>query len=352
MEDKRRRRLFWLWLAGLGGVLLLSIVCSVSIGSAQLPVSTVWRILLYKIGLYSPSLVDWSSSAEAIVYNVRLPRILLAVLVGAALASAGVGFQAVLRNPLADPYVLGVSSGASLGAAVAIVFGWQGALGGWVIPTIAFCLGLLTLFAVYQLALGGNGGAGSGAAVETLLLSGVVVQAFLGALLSFFLSISDERMQQIIYWLMGSFAMRDWASAGVVLPFLMAGWLILYSQWQSLNILSLGDARAAHLGVSGERVRFVVLVASTLITAAAVSVSGTIGFVGLVVPHMMRLLVGADHRYLFPVATLAGASLMIWADTAARTIFSPRELPVGVITALLGAPFFGYLLRRFRRQSR
>jgi len=348
--DLKQRRLFWLWLIGLAGVLLLSIVCSVSIGSAQLPVATVWRILLYKVGLYSPVQVDWPASAEAIVYNVRLPRIMLAVLVGAALASAGVGFQAVLRNPLADPYVLGVSSGAALGAAVVIVFGWQGALGGWVIPTVAFGLGLLTLFAVYQLALGGKELGGNGVAVETLLLSGVVIQAFLGALLSFFLSISDERMQQIVYWLMGSFALRDWASAGVVMPFLLLGWFILYSQWQSLNILSLGDAQAAHLGVSVERVRLAVLIASTLMTAAAVSVSGTIGFVGLVVPHMMRLLVGGNHRYLLPVATLAGASLMIWADTAARTVFSPRELPVGVITALLGAPFFGYLLRRFRRQ--
>ncbi|MFO7262697.1 MAG: iron ABC transporter [Bacillaceae bacterium G1] len=348
--EVKQRRLFWVWLTGLAGVLLFSVVCSVSIGSAQLPVSTVWRILLYKIGLYSPSLADWPVSAEAIVFDVRLPRILLAVLVGAALATAGVGFQAVLRNPLADPYVLGVSSGAALGAAVVIVFGWQGALGGWVIPTVAFCLGLLTLIAVYRLASGGKGAAGHGVAVETLLLSGVVIQAFLGALLSFFLSISDERMQQIVYWLMGSFALRDWASAGVVLPFLVTGWLILYSHWQPLNILSLGDAQAAHLGVSVTRVRLVVLVASTLITAAAVSVSGTIGFVGLVVPHMMRLLVGADHRRLLPVATLAGASLMIWADTIARTVFSPRELPVGVITALLGAPFFGYLLRRFRRQ--
>ena len=343
----KQRRFFWVWLTGLAGLLLLSVVCSVSIGSAQLPVAAVWRILLHKIGLYSPTLVDWPASAEAIVWNVRLPRILLAMLVGAALASAGVGFQAVLRNPLADPYVLGVSSGAALGAAVVIVFGWQGLFGGWMIPAIAFGLGLLTLFAVYRLASGGYG-----VAVETLLLSGVVVQAFLGALLSFFLSISDERMQQIIYWLMGSFALRDWASAWVVLPFLLTGWLVLYVNWQSLNILSLGDAQAAHLGVSVDRVRLVVLVASTLITAAAVSVSGTIGFVGLVVPHMMRLLVGADHRHLLPVATLAGATLMIWADTAARTVFSPRELPVGVITALLGAPFFGYLLRRVRRQGR
>ncbi len=344
--DERQRQLVWLWQAGLAGVLLLSVVLSVSIGSAQLPVSTVWRILLSKIGWVSPT-VDWPTSAEAIVTGVRLPRILLAVLVGAALASAGVGFQAVLRNPLADPYVLGVSSGAALGAAVVIVFGWQGAWGGWLIPSVAFGLGLLTLMAVYRLASGSNG-----AAVETLLLAGVVIQAFFGALLSFVLSISDERMQQIVYWLMGSFALRDWASAGVVLPFLLLGWFLLFSHWQSLNILSLGDAQAAHLGVSVGRVRLVVLVAATLMTAAAVSVSGTIGFVGLVVPHMMRLLVGADHRYLLPVAALAGATLMIWADTAARTVFAPRELPVGVITALLGAPFFGYLLRRYRRQSR
>ncbi len=340
-----RKWLFLAWLCGLVGILLLSVVISVSIGSARLPLDVVWRILLFKAGLYPDALVDWPTSAETIVWQIRLPRILLALLVGAALAVAGVGFQAILRNPLADPYILGVSSGAALGAAVVIVFGWQGWLGGWIIPVVAFSLGLFTLFLVYQMAMVGHK-----VAVETLLLSGVVVQAFLGALLSFFLAISDDRMQQIIYWLMGSFALRDWASSWVVLPFLLLGWLLMYTLSHSLNILALGEAQAAHLGVSVHRVRLFVLVASTLMTAAAVSVSGTIGFVGLVVPHMMRLLVGADHRLLIPVSTLAGSILMIWADTAARMVFSPRELPVGVITALLGAPFFSYLLRRVRRQ--
>ncbi|OUM85774.1 MAG: iron ABC transporter [Bacillus thermozeamaize] len=333
------------WICGLAGVLLTSVVISVSIGSARLPVDVVWRILLLKAGLYPDTLADWPASAETIVWQVRLPRILLAMLVGAALAVAGVGFQAVLRNPLADPYILGVSSGAALGAAVVIVFGWQSLLGEWTIPAVAFSLGLLTLFLVYRLAM-----VERGVAMETLLLSGVVVQAFLGALLSFFLSISDDRMQQIIYWLMGSFALKDWVSSWVVLPFLMFGWLLLFALSNSLNILSLGEAQAAHLGVSVDRVRLLVLTASTLMTAAAVSVSGTIGFVGLVIPHMMRLLVGADHRILIPVSTLAGSILMVWADTAARMVFSPRELPVGVITALLGAPFFAYLLRRVRRQ--
>jgi iron complex transport system permease protein len=334
------------WMPLLLFVLFLVIVSSVSLGSARLSFSIVWKIIFSHMPFVPGIEKDWSRAAEVIVWNIRMPRILMAILVGAALAIAGVAYQGVLRNPLADPYILGVSSGASLGAASFILFG-QGFsfLGQWTLPVVAFVCGVGTLFIVYRLAY-----VAGKVQMETLLLSGVVVQAFLGAGLSLVMSMSGEKIQQILFWLMGSLTLSDWSSGVAVTPYVIGGGLIIMLFAGELNLLALGEQKAHHLGMNVERTRLVVLVAASLTAGAAVAVSGVIGFVGLIVPHTMRALVGSDHRVLLPVSAVAGAILLIGADTLARTIMEPQELPIGVITAFLGAPFFGYLLRKRRQR--
>ncbi|MDR6225914.1 FecCD family ABC transporter permease [Desmospora profundinema] len=324
-------------------LLALSMAVSISIGSADIGVADVWSALI------GPSVSqEIDPVTEAIIREIRLPRVLLAALVGAALAAAGTVFQGLLKNPLADPYILGVSSGAAVGAAVAIFTGWGMAwLGRWTVPLWAFALGAVALVCVLALAR-----VGSTMRRETLILSGVVVQAFFGAILTYVIAtVSAQEMQRIQFWLMGSVALRDWSHAMVIVPFLAGGLLLSWLLSRSLNLFALGERSAAHVGVSVERVRLTLLVTATLMTAAAVSVAGTIGFVGLVIPHLMRMFTGPDHRVLLPVASLAGAVFLVWADTFARSVMDPRELPIGVVTALIGAPFFAWQLRRYTRRA-
>ncbi|WP_274363440.1 FecCD family ABC transporter permease [Paenibacillus thermotolerans] len=341
----RKKLAFW----GGAGILflLLSIVVSVSIGSAQgLSIGTVWRILLRAVPFIGDWVVaDWKSAYEQIVLDVRLPRIVLGVLVGASLSVAGAGFQGVLRNPLADPFTLGVASGSSVGAAFVILVGLQYSLfGNWTIPLIAFGTGLATLAAVYTLAR-----VDGVVRRETLILAGVVVQAFLGAVVSFMVSLSDEVINSIVFWLMGSLHLRGWGYSGMVAPFLAAGLVVLLLYARTLNLFELGERSAAHLGVNVERTKWIVLSVSTLLTAAAVSVTGVIGFVGLIVPHLVRLTVGPDYRLIVPLSAVMGAVYVVWADTLARTLLSPTEIPLGVVTAFIGAPFFAYLLVKHKR---
>ncbi|CAH1212046.1 Hemin transport system permease protein HmuU [Paenibacillus allorhizoplanae] len=336
-----------------GGVciilLLLSIVVSLSIGSAQLPLSHIVGILAEHLPWIGSHIeVNWPQSSEQIINKVRIPRMLLGILVGAVLSVAGAGFQGVLRNPLADPYSLGVSSGASVGAAVLIYFGLQFAwFGQWSIPIVAFATGLISLFLVLKLAM-----IEGKLKMETLILSGVVMQAFLGAFVSFLVSISNQTINEIIFWLMGSLAMRGWSYTYMISPYLIIGVVILLSYARSLNLLALGERQAAHLGVHVERTKLIVLIASTLITAAAVSVAGVIGFVGLIVPHLVRMLVGPDYRLIIPLSAIVGGIYVLWADTLARTLLSPTEIPLGVVTAFLGAPFFAYLLHKDKKTLR
>lgn len=332
-----------LWCFVLGLLLTLSMAVSISVGSAEIRLVDVWSTLTGR-GITSGS----HSFTEAIIREIRLPRVVMAALVGAALAAAGTVFQGLLRNPLADPYILGVSSGAAVGAAIAIFTAWGvGWLGRWTVPLWAFVLGAVALACVLGLSRVGNR-----MRRETLILSGVVVQAFFGAILTYVIAtVSAQEMQRIQYWLMGSVALRDWSHAMVVVPFLVGGLLLAWLHTRSLNLFALGERPAAHVGISVERVRLVLLVTATLMTAAAVSVAGTIGFVGLVIPHLMRMLAGSDHRVLLPVASLAGAVFLVWADTVARTVMEPRELPIGVVTALIGAPFFAWQLRRHTRRA-
>lgn len=342
----KRRLAIW---GGAGFVLLLfSVVISLSLGSANLSLSQVWGILLHQLP-FLQSLIDsnWPESAEQIILKVRLPRVFLAILVGACLSLAGSGFQGVLRNPLADPYTLGVASGSAVGAAFIILFGFHTSLFGiWTIPLVAFATGLISLLVVLRLA-----NVHGKFKLETIILSGVVVSAFLGSLVSFMVSMSDQVVNEIVFWLMGSLALRGWSFTFVLLPYLAIGIVVLLSYGRTLNLFALGERQAAHLGVNIKRTRLVVLVVSTLITSAAVSIVGTIGFVGLVVPHLVRLIVGPDYRLLLPLSLIFGAIYVLWADTIARTLLSPTEIPLGVVTAFLGAPFFAYLLRRNKQMT-
>lgn len=331
-------------------ILVVSVVVSLSLGSARLPLGEVWQILLHRLsgGVFFQG--EWPGADEAIILRVRLPRVVLAVLVGAALALAGAGFQGVLRNPLADPYTLGVASGSSVGAAFLMLFGLQGLIGQWTVPIVAFLMGMLTLVLVFLLA--GSVGGKKGAQVETLILAGVVVQAFFGSLVSLMVSLANKVVNDIVFWLMGSLSMRGWNYSLVILPYLVLGLLVLIGFSRSLNLFALGEHQAEHMGVDVRRTKIIVLSVSTLLTAAAVSVSGVIGFVGLVVPHLVRLLTGPDYRRLIPLSALAGGTYVLWADSIARLALNPREIPLGVVTALIGAPFFAYLLRRQKKSVR
>lgn len=330
---------------GFGLLLLVSVVISLSVGAARVPIGEVWQILFHRLPfigqLITPS---WDTVHETIVAQVRLPRVALGALVGASLAIAGAGFQGVLRNPLADPYTLGVASGSSVGAAFVILFGLRAVWGMWAIPVAAFVMGLLTLIAVYFLA-----GSSGRKKVETLILVGVIVQAFFGAFVSLMISLSNGVVNEIVFWLMGSVALRGWEYSRLLLPIFIIGGTILLLFARPLNLFVLGERQAAHMGVDVQRTKLVILVVSTFLTAGAVSVAGTIGFIGLVVPHMIRLLAGPDYRLLIPVSALAGATYVIWADMLARIVLTTREIPLGVVTALIGAPFFAYLLYKRKR---
>lgn len=339
----RRKLLLW---GGVGGaLLLLSIVVSVSMGSARLTLGTVWRILVSSLPFIGGSMArDWPVAYEQIILQVRLPRIVLGLIVGAALATAGAGFQGVLRNPLADPFTLGVASGASVGAAFLILMNMQFVFGSGTLPVVAFLTGMATLCVVYILSR-----VDGGMRRETLILAGVIVSSFLGAAVSFMVSLSDDIVNQIVFWLMGSLSLRGWAYAGSIAPYVVAGIIVLCLYGRTLNLFELGERSAAHLGVRVERTKWIVLSVATLMTAAAVSVTGVIGFVGLVVPHMIRLMVGPDYRLIVPLSAVAGAVFVVWADTLARMVLSPTEIPLGVVTAFLGAPFFIYLLTKHKK---
>ena len=286
----------------------------------------------------------YPSSWETVIFDIRMPRVILAVLVGAALSPAGAVYQGRFRNPLADPYLIGVSSGAGLGATVAIALGLPLRWGGLGMISLLAFLGALTATAlVYALSrIGGR------ASVTTLLLAGVALGAFLSSVTTFLMFHAEDafRVHTVVHWLMGSFALSSWAKVWLLGPVLAVGGSFLWAYAHRLNVLQLGDEQAHQLGIPVERARLALIVAASLVTATAVAVSGVIGFVGLIVPHAVRLLWGPDHRFLLPMSGIGGAIFMILADGVARGLLSPTELPVGVVTAFCGAPFFLYLLRQ------
>ncbi len=313
--------------------LFFAICLGLTLGSSSISFSDVWTALIH------PSKVD--PATKAIIWQLRFPRVLVAALVGGSLAIAGVVFQSLLHNPLADPYILGVSSGSAVGAVTAILSGWGiSLLYDWQVPLFAFCGAIIALGCVLLLTT-------SKLQVQSLLLSGVVVNAFFAAILTFLISISGTELPRIQYWLMGSFTLRDWDHVSVVAPFCLIGCFITWLFRWELNIFSLGTESAVYLGVSVNRVRLILLVTASLITSVAVSISGMIGFVGLVIPHLLRLLLqSSDHRYIIPFSVLLGAIFLVVSDTISRVLFEPREIPIGVITAALGAPAFAFLLRK------
>ncbi|CAM2984949.1 iron ABC transporter permease [Paenibacillus sediminis] len=330
-------------------LLILTLTICVGIGSVDLPIGDIASILLHHVPFIGDAISpSWSASAEQIIMKVRLPRVVLGMLVGASLAASGAAFQGVLRNPLADPFTLGVSSGASVGAALLIFFGLQySVFGSWTLPAVAFVTGILTLLGVLRLARQGGK-----IPTHSLILAGIVMQSFFGAVVSFLAAMSKQTINEILFWTMGSLSMRGWSYTAILFPYFIAGFLFLWSRARTLNILALGERQAAHLGLNVERTKLSVLIVATVLTAGAVSVSGVIGFVGLVVPHMIRLIAGPDYRLIVPLSALGGGIFMIWADTAARFVLAPTDIPLGIVTAFVGAPFFAYLLVRHKQQQR
>ena len=330
------------WSAGLTGVLVAAVVGSTMVGPVRLAPTTVVLVILDALPGLS---FDVPDTARTIVMTVRMPRILLGAGVGFALAAAGTVMQGFFRNPMADPQIIGVSSGAAVGAVAIIALGLQfSVVVPWVgtefeagIPTAAFVGGVLTAFVVYAIATEGGR-----TPVATLLLAGVAIQTFLGAAISYMLLNAGESLEQAVVWLMGHLHNADWGDVRLIVVTVPVLFFILLVYSRDLNVLLLGEEDAHTLGVEVEHTKRVLLAVSSLVTAAGVAVAGVIGFVGLIVPHMMRLLVGPDHRILLPASALAGATFLVAADTLART--GPAEVPVGIVTAAVGAPFFLYLL--------
>ncbi|MBS3983914.1 MAG: iron chelate uptake ABC transporter family permease subunit [Dethiobacter sp.] len=343
----RRSRKTWLF-ASLSAALLLTVILATAIGAVAIPAGVTLRIFLSQLGMSWLETGDIARNTEAIVLSLRLPRVILGVLIGASLALAGSTFQGLLRNPLADPFTIGVSSGAATGATIAIFLNrLNGLYFPHMIPLFAFTGALLAIFFVYNLAkIGGQ------VPVATLLLAGVVVSSFLSAVISLLMVLAGENMQGIFFWLSGGLMMRSWTEIGFVAPYLLVGSGILFAYARELNIFLLGEEAALHLGVRVEFTKKLLLVTASLVTAAAVSVSGMIGFVGLIIPHAVRMVSGPDHRVLLPASALVGGIFLVWADVAARTVLAPQEIPVGIITAFIGAPFFIYLLRKKKKEIR
>jgi iron complex transport system permease protein len=333
------------WLYVLSGGLLLGIsLLGLFYSSVTVTVPTILHIILDKT-LNMGWLPDVAKNEEIIIWNIRLPRVLLAFCIGASLALAGAAFQGLLRNPLADPYTIGVSSGASLGAVLVLFFQVSVGLGIFTLPVVAIIFGLISLFIVFGLVRLSS----KSLAIETIILAGIIVSAFIGSIVSLIISLSDrESMTQIIYWLYGSVGMRGWSHIQLILPFMLIGSFILIYHYRELNALALGEDAADHIGVDVKKGKTFVLIGASLLTGAAVAVSGSIGFVGLVIPHLIRLVTGPNHRHVLPLSMLVGGAFLILADLMARTIIAPKELPIGVITALIGAPVFALLLIRER----
>ncbi len=339
MTPSADRRRAALTLAGLAAALVLAMLAGVALGAVPLSAEEV-------VGAVSRALTGHGSTlADAVVIDLRLPRVLLAALVGASLALAGVLYQALFKNPLADPYVLGVSSGAGLGATLAItVFGTSYAARAVGVPIGAFAGAVGTMLLVVRLA------SRRGRLDPTsLLLAGIAISYTLSALTSFVLVFDRQSMTSVVFWMMGGLANRSWGHVVLLTAMLAAGSVVpaLYSR--ELDLMLLGDERAGQLGVPVERFKILALGAASLVVAGAVSVSGLIGFVGLMMPHMVRLVVGPRHRLLLPASVLAGAIALVLADLLARTVLAPVEIPVGIVTALAGGPFFIWLLVRKER---
>jgi iron complex transport system permease protein len=320
----------------------------ISIGSVSVPVLDIIQIIMAKV-LHLSSLTSIDPMYTNIVMNIRLPRVILAGLVGASLAIAGAAFQGLLRNPLADPYTLGVSSGASVGAVVTLFFHISiPLLGMYTLPVLSILSSVATIFLVLFFARKMD----RTLRVETIILTGVIFSSFLGSVISLMIALTGEELREIIGWLLGSVSMRGWDYIGILVPFFLVGSLLLLINSKELNAMSFGEEQAKHIGVNVQRKKLIVLIAGSVLTGSAVAVSGTIGFVGLVIPHFNRILWGPDHKHLLPLSIISGSGFLIIADLISRTIIAPSELPIGVITALIGAPVFAIILMKRRLEKK
>jgi len=342
-----KKRIKWkLILIGLFVILIFTIIFATMIGTMgplgqgkpeKIPMQSVLDILSGKAKL-------WPDVYKTIILDIRLSRILLAVLVGCALAVSGTTMQGLFKNPMADPFIIGLAAGAAVGASVSILLGMSISVSIYSTPFFASIGAMLTVFAVYVIAKSGGK-----VKVETLLLTGIAVGSFLTAVMSFMMYMAGQQFRFLFFWLLGGLYGASWEVIAIAFPLIILGTIIVQLFARDLNAIVLGEEPATHLGINVETVKKILLIFSSLVAGVAVAFSGIIGFVGLIIPHMMRILVGPDHRILLPASALAGGIFLVWADTIARTVLSPTEIPVGIITALCGAPFFVYLLQKSKK---
>jgi iron complex transport system permease protein len=329
-------------MTGAAGFMLAALLVGALVGPVHIGVGGVLQgTFAHVFGLHS----HLSATDDAILAQIRLPRVVLGAIVGATLALAGAAYQGVFRNPLADPYLLGAAAGAGLGATLAVVYGPKGGFADDLVPIAAFIGAAAAVVIAYVL----GRSAAAGASAAALVLAGVCVASFLTAVQTYVQQQNVQTVQEVYAWLLGRLATSGWHEVLIVLPYAVVSWTVILLHRRLLDVLAVGDEEASALGIRVARVRLLVVVAATIGTAAAVAVSGLIGFVGIIVPHTIRLLAGGSYRLLLPLALLIGAGFLVFTDVLARTIISPAELPIGVVTAFFGAPFFAVVLHTSRR---
>jgi iron complex transport system permease protein len=329
-------------------ILVILIILSSAAGAANLSIVTTLKTLASAVpGIRNLiNVSDISPQDFKVIFDIRLPRILMAVIVGIALSGSGVIFQGVFRNPMADPYIIGVSAGAAFGATIGLIFaGAVRFLSLSITSVFAFLGAIGVTFLVYNISkIKGK------ISVLTLLLSGVALSSLLSSVISFIMIYRTQDLAKVYFWIMGGLSNSSWINFLVVMPVIILTLLVSSFFMRDLNVMSLGDERANQLGVQTNKIKQILLVLASIMAAAAVSVSGIIGFIGLITPHIMRIIVGPDHKVLYPSSAVAGGIVLLLSDTLARTLLSPREIPVGIITSIIGVPFFIYLLIKTKRQ--
>lgn len=348
MSFTKRKKLYKTFFAISIMLLFIVIAISANIGSTKISIADTVLIILSKIPLINHfvPIEQLNGTSVIIILGLRLPRIILAALVGAGLSVVGTCFQGIFKNPMADPYILGISSGAALGATIAVIFGVEATIFGLSFITMAaFVFSIVTTIIVYNIAR-----IGSKVPIITLLLSGIAISSFLYSIISLFMTFKRNDMVKIVMWTMGGLNTSNWDQIKVVTPIIIITTLLLFFMAKDLNIMFLGEENATHLGVNVEQLKKIVLVLGTLMVSAVVSVSGIIGFIGLIIPHAVRMMFGSDNRVVIPFSALFGAIFLILCDTIARTIVSPTEIPLGIVTSVLGVPFFIYLLHRSKKK--
>lgn len=320
------------------------LLLNIAVGAVSIPPGTLLDMLISKFNMTS-RVSDWPNSYDTILFQIRIPHAILIMLTGAALASSGAVYQGLFRNPLADPYLIGVASGAGLGAVLAMSLQWPNNLiGMFTVPAMAFIGALATVFLVYRLARMGRS-----TPTTSLILAGVAVSAFASALTSLLMLRSNEELRRAISWLLGGSLVSGWLPVIGIIPYLLVGFIFLLFSGYTLNVLQFGDEQAQQLGIPVEKRKQIIIIAASLVTGAAVAFSGIIGFVGLIIPHILRLVWGLDYRRIIGLSILSGGAALLLADLFARTLIAPEVLPVGIMTALAGGPFFLWILRRSNR---